>query len=139
MFSILASADHSRWLDKAAKACYDSDEEFRVCPSADCSWGCLFSTKDDGNIFKCQLCKYRHCTTCDVPMHEDETCEEYKGHMAAESERKRLQDDQNSASERKVDKISKPCPKCTTRLDKYDGCDHVTCMLTPMMRVQTNR
>jgi hypothetical protein len=67
-----------RWLDKAAKAYSENDEEFRSCPSAECTWGCFFSTKEDGNIFTCHVCKYRYRVVCEVRMHEDETCAAYQ-------------------------------------------------------------
>lgn len=114
------------WLDKAAKGVCESDEEYRTCPSADCSWACFFSTKENGNIFTCQMCKYRYCVTCEAPMHEGETCEEFQNTTARKAE----QVQQNAASEKRLGEISKPCPKCTMRLDKYTGCDHVTC--TPL-------
>ena len=116
-----------RWLDKAAKACRESDEEFYACPSAECSWGCFMSTKEDGNIFTCQVCKYRYCIICEVPMHEGETCQEYQHGVETAEQRKQEQARENAESEQRVKKISKPCPKCKSPLDKYTGCDHVTC------------
>lgn len=147
------------------------DEEFHACPNADCSWGVLLSAthsapdvltrhtgaffaKGEGNIFVCQLCSVRHCLSCNVPFHEDQTCEEY---LAAE--RKEIADERTDAGRRKTEEtaslaflktMSKPCPQCGTNLDKYDGmrspkpssaslkfrsliqilgCDHVICKL----------
>lgn len=96
-----------------------SNEEFHACPSADCPWGAFFA-KDDGNILNCPLCKARYCLSCEFPFHEGETCE---GHREASAERER----QDAKSLKTVVMISKPCPKCKANINKYTGCDHVTC------------
>ncbi|KAK5165585.1 uncharacterized protein LTR77_009114 [Saxophila tyrrhenica] len=116
------------WLDKAAKAYREGDEEFRACPSASCSWGCFFFTNEDGNIFACQLCKYRWCVVCEVPMHEDQTCSAYQARVAREEKARREElAVQNTASEKLVGKSSKACPGCTARIEKISWCDHVRC------------
>ena len=60
-------------------------------------------------------------------MHEGETCGQYKERI--EEERRNDLTRQNEASEREVETISKPCPNCRAPLDKWTGCDHVTCKL----------
>lgn len=135
------------WLDKAAKACGESSEEYRPCPRAECDWACFLCTKEDGNIFTCQKCKYRHCVLCEVAMHDNETCAQYQARAseeAAHEATKKRQAEENKASEKKVSKISKLCPKCGRHLDKYTGCDHVTCKeivseTMPLMRVLLTR
>ena len=99
----------------------EEDEEFRTCLSATCKWGCFFSTKADGNIFVCQMCSFRHCVVCEAPMHEDETCDQYRA-------RNKQRNKENRLSRKLVKTISKRCPGCKISIDKYDGCDHVTCM-----------
>lgn len=67
-------------------------------------------------------------------MHEGETCADYQGREAegrAREELKRRQVQENAESEAYVGTIAKPCPKCGRQLDKYDGCDHVTCESRP--------
>ncbi|KAF2162566.1 hypothetical protein M409DRAFT_27188 [Zasmidium cellare ATCC 36951] len=126
---------YQQWLDKAAKAFRERDEEFRECPSATCSYGYFHSTKDDGNIFRCQLCESRYCVLCEVPMHENMTCDLYRESKRQEAEaendrkRKREMADEEELSAKKVKAVSKKCPnpKCGINLDKYTGCDHVTC------------
>ncbi|KAI7284794.1 hypothetical protein KC345_g2044 [Hortaea werneckii] len=113
---------YEQWLDKAAKSYNEATEDFRSCPSATCNWGCFFSTADDGNIFTCQLCSIRYCVVCEVLMHEDETCEAYQKRRETQDTAK-----EERRSEKFLRKISKPCPKCGVNLDKYEGCDHVTC------------
>lgn len=100
----------------------ENDEEFRSCPSATCSWGCFLSTREDGNIFSCQLCGLRYCVLCEINMHENETCSAYQERVNVS--RKRAADE--ALSKKAVEEMSKPCPKCGVNLDKYAGCDHVT-------------
>ncbi|RMY61537.1 hypothetical protein D0863_11238 [Hortaea werneckii] len=122
MRKLALQSTYEQWLDKAAKSYNEATEDFRSCPSATCNWGCFFSTNDDGNIFTCQLCSIRYCVACEVTMHEDETCEAYRKRRAtqdtAEEERR---------SEKFLRKVSKPCPSCGVNIDKFSGCDHVTC------------
>lgn len=71
------------------------EEEFHACPKAECPWGLswkdtavceqhadsdvgAFFAKDDGNIFVCRACEARYCLACEVPFHEEQTCEEYQ-------------------------------------------------------------
>lgn len=85
---------------------------------------------DDGNILTCPLCKSRYCLSCEVPFHENETCEGFleAKQRAAEIDRdieRRKQEE--AASKKAVKEKSRPCPRCGVNIDKYTGCDHVTC------------
>ncbi|KAI7360011.1 hypothetical protein KC354_g9011 [Hortaea werneckii] len=102
---------YEQWLDKAAKSYNEATEDFRACPNASCNWGCFFSTKADGNIFTCQLCRIRYCVVCEVNMHEDETCAAYQQRRATQDTAK-----EERRSERYLKKISKPCPRCGVEL-----------------------
>jgi hypothetical protein len=53
-------------------------------------------------------------------MHEDESCSEYQLRNARSAKHE-------EASLEEVAKISKPCPKCGSKLNKAGGCDHMTC------------
>lgn len=46
---------------------------------------------------------------------------------------------ENSATEKTVNDSSKPCPKCTIRLDKFAGCNHVTCELFAVSLARATR
>ena len=72
-------------------------------------------------------------------MHDGKTCAEYRRELELElnEERKRFQVQQNAASEQVVNTTSKACPKCSSRLDKYTGCDHVTCKSCLSLRSHT--
>lgn len=127
--------DDCRWLKKATKASCESDAsaEWKECPSAFCDWGC-YIIKGDGDIFRCHKCEYHHCLACDVPMHYSETCES----VQEKQRERRRREEQEEASSKTVEKTSKPCPKCNSRLDKYIGCDHVTCKYFLYFMFQTS-
>jgi hypothetical protein len=136
-----------RYLDKAAKACMQKEEELHACPNAECSWGSYLQTlavcdlpanrgpgalfaKDDGNIFVCRKCEARYCLTCNVTFHEDETCEDYQAAAA----KRRNEDEEKSL--KTVKQVSRPCPGCGANIDKFAGCDHITCKMIPVIHFE---
>lgn len=110
-------------MDLATKAALTSDPDWVPCPSGTCQSGALMDGQGGGHIFTCQECQYRYCTSCQTPMHEDETCTTYQERLRREPEKQREEDESLKA----VEKYSKACPKCATRLQKRNGCDHFTC------------
>lgn len=80
-----------------------------------------FFAKDDGNLFVCQACNARYCMSCNVPFHEEQTCEQYL------STQRRAEEE--NASIAAIAQISRPCPNCGINIEKYTGCDHVTCKI----------
>jgi hypothetical protein len=81
-----------------------------------------YFARDDGNIFSCKMCKARYCLVCEVPSHEEQTCDQYQADA-----KRRSEDEQKSLET--VKQVSRPCPGpgCGVNIDKYIGCDHVTC------------
>ena len=61
--------------------------------------------------YKCGLCKTTTCSTCFVVKDEGHVCNP---------------DDVSSA--RMIREETKPCPTCTTRIYKIDGCDQMWCI-----------
>lgn len=127
IFSLQNLLTFISWLDKAARACRDGEEEYRPCPSAQCSWGCFFSTKEDGNIFTCQMCKYRWCVICEVPMHEDETCGAFQKVREDEAGRQARVEEEERLTLNALPTLRKLCPECSRPIEKNGGCDHMTC------------
>jgi hypothetical protein len=99
------------------------DPDFRYCIAPVCPSGQIHDT-EAGNIFICQLCNRRHCTTHGVPFHVGESCENYDRRM-----RFALHTIEERYSLDEVAKSSKPCPgaKCGYRIHKFDGCDFTRC------------
>lgn len=109
-------------MDAATASFLATDATWVPCPSARCTSG---ASMTDGHIFTCQVCSYRYCTSCDIPMHENESCTEHRKRLTRDKEKVR----EEHMSVEFVKKVSKPCPGCKRNLDKYEGCDHVTCKL----------
>jgi len=88
---------------------------FRYCPKPDC--GVIYRATSTMKFNTCAKCLTVTCTSCHAP-HEGKTCEEYKdeasgGYKALEKMKKKLG--------------IKDCPKCTTPIEKTEGCNHMTC------------
>lgn len=76
------------------------------CPKDECN-GYVY--KDD---HKCKLCSCKICNNCHVEIHGDE-------------EHDCKQEDIDTKKE--IEKSTKPCPKCQTRIFKITGCDQMWC------------
>ncbi|KAI2606570.1 hypothetical protein GGR54DRAFT_633416 [Hypoxylon sp. NC1633] len=103
----------------AAKALLAAIPEFTWCLNPRCKSGQIFLPGCERA--KCHACKHYFCVRHSVPWHRGETCDEYE-------HRTRRQRRNDKASEKAVKEITKPCPGCNKNVDKYTGCDHVTCV-----------
>lgn len=94
-------------------------ESFRCCPTPECGFVYRCATTSSKGLlgYVCPNCLDPLCTSCHA-QHGEYTCAEYKdiasgGLQALEKLKKEL-------------KI-KDCPKCSTPIEKVDGCNHMTC------------
>jgi IBR domain, a half RING-finger domain len=55
--------------------------------------------------------------------HDSETCAEYDDRVSG---RRHAVDE--AATEARIEKTTKACPQCKARIEKNDGCDHMTCV-----------
>jgi hypothetical protein len=101
--------------------------DFYWCTAPNCASGQIHISGSDGPILICHACKGRSCIVHNITWHEGETCNEYTYRMSPR--RKRAEE---RASERLVKQIAKSCPGpgCGARIQKNEGCDHMTCELT---------
>lgn len=93
--------------------------DFRLCPTPDCGYAYRCTTASGSKLpaYTCLNCFEPLCTSCHA-RHGDYTCAEYKdiasgGHAALEKLKRELN--------------IKDCPKCTTPIEKTEGCNHMTC------------
>ncbi|KAI3332449.1 hypothetical protein HD806DRAFT_519183 [Xylariaceae sp. AK1471] len=103
----------------ATKAMLDNVQGFRWCLNPRCDAGQIYPL--ECTKAKCYSCKHYSCVRHDIPWHSSETCEEY-------DKRTRKQRKNNKLSEKHVKEITKPCPGCKKNVNKYSGCDHITCV-----------
>lgn len=91
----------------------------RYCPTPDCDYIYRSTTTKGSNppTYTCANCLGPLCTSCHAH-HGDYTCAEYKDYASGGRE----------ALERlKKELRIKDCPKCSTPMEKTDGCNHMTC------------
>ncbi|THZ03896.1 hypothetical protein D6C93_02772 [Aureobasidium pullulans] len=102
-----------------AKACVESDADFRYCLSEKCKSGQIHVGGAEQPLFNCGACKEQHCANCEVPWHEDETCDQYQARH----------DDEIVQTAVVLSKISKRCPGgCGARIERDGGCPHMICI-----------
>lgn len=97
-------------------------EEFAWCLGANCNSGQL--NIDNNDFMHCANCGYQQCLRHKVPWHKGETCEQYEYRTSGQKAR-----DEERATEKMIDTVSKKCPgeNCGWRIQKTDGCEHMTC------------
>ncbi|KAF1825972.1 uncharacterized protein K489DRAFT_297765, partial [Dissoconium aciculare CBS 342.82] len=97
--------------------------DFAWCLAASCGAGQL-NVGAVGDYMECHSCKYQQCLKHKCAWHKDETCQQYDYRTSGQKAR-----DEERATEAILDDISKKCPgeKCGWRIQKTEGCDHMTC------------
>lgn len=108
-FPTLASA----YSDHLLRTYLLSIPEYRPCLKPSCPGGQLHSSRSDQPIVTCPLCSAKSCFTCRIPWHASRTCAEVEN--------------EDRANEELLEKLAKVCPSCGARVEKVDGCDHMTC------------
>jgi hypothetical protein len=90
---------------------------FHYCPTADCDYIYRCSKASNPKPHICPNCLESICTTCHAS-HGNYTCAEYKDIASGGYEAlKRLKKELNI----------KDCTRCSTPMEKTDGCNHMTC------------
>jgi hypothetical protein len=118
-------ADQNSHLDRLFREVCREDPDYRDCLSGSCNGGHTHHSAN-GSLFECTDCHLRQCTTHNIPLHDGKTCEQYdkdkRDEELPEAER---------ATNEEVEKCSVMCPGegCGYRIQKSDGCDHITCKL----------
>ena len=100
------------------------DPKFRRCLCPNCNFGQVHESGELEPVMRCGLCDYKMCYIHSTPWHEGQTCAEYD---AIRWSKQRSLDEQ--ASQITITRISKECPGpgCGRRIEKIEGCDHITC------------
>ena len=88
----------------------------QYCPTPDCPT--IYKVTQELGVFTCCNCLISTCTACGELSHEGITCEAAK-HEGREAARQ-------TEEYFKSQNIRK-CPKCTARIQKGAGCNHISC------------
>ncbi|KAI1505249.1 hypothetical protein F5X99DRAFT_275730 [Biscogniauxia marginata] len=103
----------------ATKAALNKMGQFQWCLNPRCDAGQI--NPAGCSKAKCYACESYSCAHHHVPWHHKESCAEY-------SHRTRKLRRGEKLSEQRVKEITKPCPGCNRNVNKYTGCDHITCI-----------
>ena len=126
IFNLLELKDHlsSLAFEKVLRSSFEEfiqrhTEVFRYCPTPDCGfiYRCARDSDPTSSAYTCPNCFEPICTSCHA-RHGGYSCADYKdiasgGHEALERLKRELN--------------IKDCPKCTTPMEKTEGCNHMTC------------
>ncbi|PVG00725.1 hypothetical protein CPB86DRAFT_700498 [Serendipita vermifera] len=116
------------WADEETFARYDRllarqalgvDEDFVLCTNAACDAGQIHSQGADEPIVTCYVCQHRTCFIHQVEWHEGYTCEEWDQQQKIRSG--------IATTPEYLSKFTKLCPNCKKPIEKYEGCDALTC------------
>ncbi|KAA8897788.1 hypothetical protein FN846DRAFT_892938 [Sphaerosporella brunnea] len=120
----LASAYNERLTLSLLRA----DPDFRECLNPDCSAGMgrgqLHEGGEEAPIVTCKYCSAKSCFAHKLPWHEGQTCEEFD---EANAEYRAAREKENQLSTKYMEKKYKRCPKCKAFIEKFHGCNHMTC------------
>lgn len=93
-------------------------EEFIWCANPTCHAGQLNQGGRSNNVVTCYNCHQKTCFQHKVQWHEGLSCEEYD----------LCNDPKFESSRQWIMQNSKKCPQCPYRIEKNQGCDHMTCI-----------
>ena len=95
-------------------------DTYTNCPTPDCRMIYAIAT-DEGKPFTCSDCAVVTCTKCHKQYHTGISCEMYSAGQPKTDEEMLEEWIQEDPTNRKK------CPKCSTPIEKNEGCKHITC------------
>ena len=93
--------------------------EFHWCTGINCGSGQLHIGGTDTNVMRCGGCNAKTCVIHELPHHDGLSCTEYDGVVAQNAE--------TALADVWQQQNTKPCPSCKVRIQKNEGCCHMTC------------
>eukprot|EP00456_Euglypha_rotunda_P087610 TRINITY_DN8930_c0_g1_i3.p1 TRINITY_DN8930_c0_g1~~TRINITY_DN8930_c0_g1_i3.p1 ORF type:complete len:620 (-),score=105.07 TRINITY_DN8930_c0_g1_i3:30-1772(-) len=95
-----------------------SATNLKWCPKPGCNYAAEYERGDACDVY-CK-CGQSFCFHCQVVAHSPAPCDLAKKWGT-------LTNDAEAASERLIQSLTKPCPKCGTRIEKNRQCNHMKC------------
>eukprot|EP00026_Physarum_polycephalum_P004306 Phypoly_transcript_04324.p1 GENE.Phypoly_transcript_04324~~Phypoly_transcript_04324.p1 ORF type:complete len:473 (+),score=85.85 Phypoly_transcript_04324:456-1874(+) len=123
-------------LDQATWEKYDNfvlmsalkqDPNICWCPFPGCTNAIYREPGEDPKII-CDACKFQFCAECKEAWHGDMSCEEYASIKEKMEKSVAKQAPSFNVWTSKHSKQVKPCPGCKGFIEKFDGCNHMTCV-----------
>lgn len=125
----------ARYDQLATRGVLGADEHFHWCINAGCTSGQIHDDLGgESPVFACATCGFRQCIKHRMAWHDGETCEQYDYRVSGRADAdRRAKEDQ--ASEAAAAATTQTCPKatCKAKIQKSDGCDHMSCKLPPII------
>jgi len=113
----LVPPDHFAKLNQSVlRSFIEDDKNFRWCPAP----GCEFAVKGRKGLLtvKCN-CGHKFCFTCSEEFHMPASCQNLQTWLEKCSN--------DSETAHWIIANTKKCPKCRIRIEKNQGCNHMTC------------
>lgn len=116
----LSDKDFQRYDTIALRSHLSKNPNFHQCPRPGCPQGQIA----DGTIFNCTFCGGLFCIIHRSEWHTGETCQEYDDRISGRRTRR-----EEVATVQTIERTTRQCPnsECRVRIEKDDGCDHMTC------------
>jgi len=104
------------------QATLKDDPNARWCPKPGCGTAMLINPRG-GSMLICPnaTCKFTFCFKCMEEWHSDATCEQYKQWKIENNETE-------SRFATWAASHTQNCPKCSAKIEKNGGCNHMTCV-----------
>jgi hypothetical protein len=97
------------------------------CPFPRCT-NAIYRDPEEEPKMQCNACSYQFCAECSEAWHGDMSCEEHAKIKAKIESSAEKQIPLFNMWTNKRAKLVKPCPGCKAYIEKFDGCNHMTCM-----------
>ena len=96
------------------------NENARFCPVIDCE-GYMIGSRLKPKL-ECPECKFVICFDCSKPWHG------YFTKCSSAQNAENMDEDDKKYHQWELNKDVKKCPKCRMRIEKNEGCNHMTCI-----------
>jgi len=127
---VTSKANFERYNHLMTIRALESFPEFIYCSRMGCGAGILHEGGNEANIVTCPNCKWKTCFTHKSQMHVGLSCKDYDAWKDTARQTGNVTD-QEALTISLIEKTTRPCPGCGTRVEKnkdfVGDCDKLTC------------